>query len=613
VCTDGNVGDDNERSSQNPIFSRNIATNPRHTFISGPPHVDDTVTGDRDRPDRVTRRVLLATAGLTASTGCLGPDSTDTHTVPSATEPPGGPETTGVEADTAETDTEASDTDATETAAEGATGRDLVFRAGTEATIPLPDGADSTRWVLEDHAGDRVAAGSIDDGGSLSLPIEETGYFEVAFLDAEETEQDRAALGIVPAEPAPADRYFGQSTHYGLQWPVDSMALLREAGVSLARDSIRWQGGKFAGVEPERGTIKFTDGMDAIVEGFGSVDVEPILLLNYNHTAYIDDDVEASVEKWPNTIFPHTQEQRDAFVEYALAVLEQYPDVSIVEVWNEPNSENFSRGPAGNDPEAYRQLLKQTYRAIEEAHPDVTVLSGGTSGTVVEWHETVLAEGGIDHMDGVAFHPYNAAGARPDFQDWKGSGTIGELNDAIRAHNDGDLLPVWITEMGWPTTEGRSSEPEQARKIVRSNVYGRTYENLQSYCYYNFINDTPEDTRFGSFGLLRHPEESLANPGGYAPKPSYVAYSVMTRQLGGASYVGTDDGSAESIAFEQSGETVRVLWAEGERDVTLAVEGDVTVVSLYGQRESRSSTDGEVTVSVGPDPIYVRGSTTGLR
>jgi hypothetical protein len=564
---------------------------------------------------------MLAAIGIVSTAGCLGDSTDDGPTESDGTEVT-GPATTGTRTETATgsgetTGPAATTTEPAETTTEptGTSEDDLVYRTGTPPSLPLGDEITATNWVVEDVAGESVASGEVPDAERLSVPVEAPGYYELSLREDGGTETNRVSFGILPRRPAPRDRYFGQATHYGFGWDVDSMSLLRVAGASLARDSLRWQGGRDGGVEAERGSISFTDGMDAVVTGFDEVGVESILLLNYNHTGYIDDAVEQSVEKWPNTILPYTETQREAFAEYAVAVLDQYPDVSLVEVWNEPNSENFSRGPSGADPNAYRELLKRTYAAIKDAHPRVTVISGGTSGTAVEWHDAVMDEGGVDHMDGVAFHPYNEDGALPEFQDWKASGTINDLNATIRQHNGGDLMPVWITELGWTTTTGRSTEIQQARRVVRSNVYGRTHENLESYCYYGFRNDTADDTRFGSFGLLRQSEEALSNPGRYAPKPSYVAYAVMTRQLGGAEHVSTgsrDGTGVESVEFAQDGETVRVLWAEEHREVPLAASADVEVVSLYGARETRSPDDGKLWVTVGPDPTYVRGPTSRI-
>lgn len=566
----------------------------------------------------LSRRAMLAAVGIASTAGCLGSSTDDRPTASDGTD--GANSTaTGSRTVTAggagETTTTAPGETTTTTPGE-TDGDDLIYRAGTRPSVPLGDDVAATRWVVEDVAGESAASGEVPEAERLSVPVEAPGYYELSLRGGAGTETNRVSFGILPRTSAPRDRYFGQATHYGFGWDVDSMSLLRAAGASLARDSIRWQGGRDGGVEAERGSVSFSDGMDAVVTGFDDVGVEPILLLNYNHTDYIDDTVEQDVEKWPNTILPHTRTQREAFAEYAVAVLDQYPDVSLVEVWNEPNSENFSRGPSGGDPDAYRKLLKRTYAAIKDAHPQVTVIGGGTSGTAVEWHDAVMDEGGVDHMDGVAFHPYNEDGAVPDFQDWKASGTIDDLNATIRQHNGGTLMPVWITELGWTTTTGRSTESQQARRVVRSNVYGRTHENLESYCYYGFRNDTAEDTRFGSFGLLRQPEEALSNPGRYAPKPAYVAYAVMTRQLGGAEHVsaGSLDGTGvESVEFDQGGETVRVLWSEEHREVALAASTDIEVVSLYGTKETRSPEDGQLWVTVGPDPVYVRGPTSRIR
>lgn len=111
-----------------------------------------------------------------------------------------------------------------------------------------------------------------------------------------------------------------------------------------------------------------------------------------------------------------------------------------------------------------------------------------------------------------------------------------------------------------------------------------------------------------NFGIIRYATDPV---GRYTPKPAYVAYSVVTRQLDGTTYVKDDDDlpdGVRSCVFEDStGTPTRVMWSPGKRqDVTLDVDQPVEVTDLTGS-SAHYGARGQVSLTLGDDVVYVTG------
>jgi hypothetical protein len=81
---------------------------------------------------------------------------------------------------------------------------------------------------------------------------------------------------------------------------------------------------------------------------------------------------------------PLSDADRTAFVQYAVALVKALPDVHTVLVGNEPNLNlfwmpQFSADGGDAAASAYEQLLAQSYDALKEADPGLTVVGGNVS------------------------------------------------------------------------------------------------------------------------------------------------------------------------------------------------------------------------------------------
>jgi hypothetical protein len=114
--------------------------------------------------------------------------------------------------------------------------------------------------------------------------------------------------------------------------------------------------------------------------------------------------------------------------------------------------------------------------------------------------------------------------------------------------------------------------------------------------------------------LVHNPWDTL---GAYTPKPSYVSYATLAKQLTGAHFVrqeavatgvydevfagstGYEIGSPGNSPINDEANTVRVLWADNPTTVTVATQAPLAVTDLYGcgttcTRRSPACTSGSI-------------------
>ncbi len=129
------------------------------------------------------------------------------------------------------------------------------------------------------------------------------------------------------------------------------------------------------------------------------------------------------------------------------------------EIWNEEDGPDF--WPNGPQPAAYTAMLKKAYSAIKAPDPAATVLVGGLVGNNFDFVEQLYENGAQGSFDGIGVHTDTACLTTDPREYYREpSGRIGrysftgyrEVRATMLAH--GDDKPVWMTELGWSTTNG---------------------------------------------------------------------------------------------------------------------------------------------------------------
>lgn len=257
-----------------------------------------------------------------------------------------------------------------------------------------------------------------------------------------------------------------------------------------------------------------------------------------------------------------------AFVRYARFVVRHFAGlVDQFEVWNEWNT-GFGANPQAThgDPLAYARLLKQVHGAIKQEHPLVQVVGGAVAGLDMAWIDAFFAAGGLDSLDVFSVHSYTLF----RFKDHPEGAIHGLdlLRGRMQQARPGREIPVFITEMGWPTHQGRYgvAESTAANYLQRFMLMARSRDWITGVWWYNLVDDGDSDTDMAQrFGLVRR---------NGTPKPAYLALQRLMPWLrndsriqiqrlaaGGYAALSRFNGQARAITWRVSPDAV--AWDEG--------------------------------------------------
>lgn len=155
--------------------------------------------------------------------------------------------------------------------------------------------------------------------------------------------------------------------------------------------------------------------------------------------------------------------------------------VRVWEIWNEPNSTVFWTPKP--DPGDYADLITRSSRVIKKVDPEAQIMSGGVFATPqsdgaitsYEFLEEMFASGrAAEAVDIVGVHPYG-----PD------AGAVLDQVDRTREVIDdaGVDASMWVTEIGWSSDPGTSSDQSQTPKEqaeLLTESLGSLYEQREA-------------------------------------------------------------------------------------------------------------------------------------
>ncbi|MEJ6022113.1 hypothetical protein [Ramlibacter sp. PS4R-6] len=269
-----------------------------------------------------------------------------------------------------------------------------------------------------------------------------------------------AALAATGLAAGAAPLVLGVQTHVGyMPARTDAAAFrawMQRSRFGSARDEMFWWDVETSGtLELQRGALNSTRVWQSMPPPFAA-----LLTLDFGHPGYDGGGQ------------PQSPRARAAFARYAaFAVARAQPQVQWAEVWNEWNLKSGARAEGGSNGGArdYVALAAATYAELKAAHPGVQVLAGSAGDDIPgwPWMREALAHGLLSHADGVALHLYNhCTGAAA------GSDELATRLDAMRALMSAAgkaQMPVFVTEVGWPTHKGacETAEPAAALHALR--------------------------------------------------------------------------------------------------------------------------------------------------
>lgn len=425
---------------------------------------------------------------------------------------------------------------------------------------------------------DKTLAG----GGRLmfSTPVLPTGYYDVRVTvkaDSLEANTLHSSLVVLPAGKAVAETRFGMDV--ALSWYggtpemiARSADMMRLAGVGTARDRMSWSSvqPKATG-EPAWG--RHTE-IAAVLAGAG---IETVQVF-HDSPPWSRGESRGATDRQP----PTDDEAVYAFGRSYAQGLGKV--VRNIEFWNEQNSDFFLGYPF-----QYASGLKAFSAGVKSVDPGIRVLIGAAAGQPGRFFEETYRNGVVGHFDVRNQHFY---GKEADLQSF-----LPTYVNKIEQQGSVADRPGWITEMGFSLRrdshgDWRSSEIEQAEYLVKTYAAGFAggYERVFFFFWRELV-----ETELHTWGLLRDD---------FSPRPAYLALSLLTRHLAGATLAATEVNSkGQAVYFRKpTGDYVAVSWGG---KLPADVGKSVSVTDIFGNTMS-----GNAAMANRTTPLLLSGIST---
>ena len=183
--------------------------------------------------------------------------------------------------------------------------------------------------------------------------------------------------------------------------------------------------------------------------------------------------------------------------------------VSVWEIWNEPNNPSFYVGYMDGSPEHYFEMLKVAYNSIKSTS-NSSVVSAGLSpndtfnGGWQTWLNKLQDLGSKNYSDIQGIHLYYDLA----------STNLEKLN-STKSYG----MPVWITEIGRPSSSESYTQEEQATYLSNNlDLLGSNADKVFWYELKDNVGFEPPKENF--FGLITTE---------FIKKPSYEEFRSLIR------------------------------------------------------------------------------------
>ncbi|MEI8307708.1 MAG: hypothetical protein WCF99_11670 [Chloroflexales bacterium] len=410
-----------------------------------------------------------------------------------------------------------------------------------------------------------------------------------------------------------------------------AVTLMREAGVQWQREEIFWDR-----VQQQPGGPYHWDGNDAgrynydlAIGAQAAAGIQILGLLDYNPA-------------WFKGKNPRPEEWIADWGDFVYNTVARYGrdrgQITYWELWNEPNLAVSGYESGLYTVADFVRLLDVGRAAALAADPHAKIVMGGMAPIWSEmpsahhydyfdYLDQVGQQGGWRFVDVLAIHPYRPN--TPEGDAWRRdqsltfSQELSRLDGLLRTYGP---RPVWLTELGWSTSQGHLgvSEDTQAFLLVRTYLLAMTHPSVEKIFWYDFRDDTQPSDPYeqptiapneleSHYGLL-HRTYPLDPARGDLRKPAFLAFRAMTGMLAGLYLSDIPFTNADGVFWQRyagGGRRVDVLWRTGEAAPAIAVAcgcHEALVRNWKGEvRYLLSSADGQINIR--PDelgaPLYI--------
>ena len=280
------------------------------------------------------------------------------------------------------------------------------------------------------------------------------------------------------------------------------LTMAKSAGMWSVRVDVDW-----SRVEPTAGQRDWSD-VDRVVRAVVDLGMCPLGLVTYA-PAWAADPAARPVGTY------YAPRDPAVFADFARAAAQRYrTDVTVWEVWNEPNTEKFFK-PRPNAAQ-YGRLLAATYAAIKSVDAGIGVISGGLAPAEDNGRDIApttflqaLYDGGYNtSFDAFGIHPYSypALPNAPGTGAWNTASRLTLMRDTMVAGGDADKS-MWITESGAPTGAADVAVSDAAQAETIGIVFRMARDTPWIGPAFVFaIRDSGNDVNDPeqNFGILRH-------------------------------------------------------------------------------------------------------------
>ncbi|WP_125889919.1 cellulase family glycosylhydrolase [Pseudomonas luteola] len=339
----------------------------------------------------------------------------------------------------------------------------------------------------------------------------------------------------------------GVATHYsnpGKQANLEQAnRQLVQAGVTAMRADMFW-----SVAEQTRGQLAVVPSWRRYEQAAQQSNLNMMLILGYGNQFYASDAK------------PRTPQVRAAYQRYVDLITRTFGNhVSYYEIWNEWDSEAPGDVSLAQD---YATLIKETAPIIRKRAPQALIIAGAvtTSGIKKGFIEHLIKENILQKIDGISLHPYvHCEGyTRNTPEGWLV--WLKHIDKQI-TRKAGQAVPLYITEMGWPSHNGSCGidEKQQAAYLARAYLLARTLPNIKGMWWYDYSNDgTSTNEQEHNFGLVNFD---------FSPKPAFHALTAITPVVTGYSFlerIVTSDPKVWLLRFSKPGGEVVAAWSNRE-------------------------------------------------
>ncbi|MBM3216612.1 hypothetical protein FJZ36_17075, partial [Candidatus Poribacteria bacterium] len=219
--------------------------------------------------------------------------------------------------------------------------------------------------------------------------------------------------------------------------------------------------------------------------------------------------------------------------------------------------------------------------------PTALVLGISTAGIDTRFIDFCLERGAP--FDVLTIHPYRSRLSE--------LGLIRELRATAQQVGG---RPVWITEMGWSTQVGATSERAQAELLARSYLASVASDACQNVSWYDFRSDG-NDPFYNehNFGVLHHD---------LTPKAGYRALATICTSLAGGD-LRSVEGFGEDVFAVAVGDATAIWTASRDLAVEVQRAGQSRVQNLMGEVVPVPDESGAVRLPLrAGQPLFLLGS-----